>query len=75
MRADDEKRLADLEAFKRDYEVDQRVKTAVKLRCAAAWASILGFIAVVFGVITEHWDVARDASKAALKIIIERLWS
>lgn len=61
--------------FHTEYEIEQGVRTAVKVRCAAAWGSVFVFVSFVCGFLTLHFDILKEASKAALKVIIARIWS
>lgn len=68
-----ENRVEALEEFRDGVEIDQKVKAIVKMRCAVAWSSVLFFITCFGSIVGFYSDIVKDASKAALKVIMEHL--
>jgi len=66
--------VKELSQFKQDIEIERKVSAIVKMRCAAAFASILGFVSSIIGIITYNWDVAKEAAMAAIRVILARVW-
>jgi hypothetical protein len=66
--------VKELSQFKQEIEVERKVSAIVKMRCAAAFASILGFVTSVMGIITYNWDVAKEAAMAAIRVVLVRIW-
>lgn len=71
-------RILELESFKSDIEIKERIEEGVKrgiqIRCAAAWASILAFVSVASGLFTLYSDILKEAAKAALRVIVGKVW-
>jgi hypothetical protein len=66
--------VKELSQFKQDIEIERKVSAIVKMRCAAAYASILGFVSFIAGIITYYSDIAKEAATAAVRVILTRLW-
>jgi hypothetical protein len=64
-------RITKIEEFQKHLEIEEGVKAAIKIRCALAWSSILGFVAVISFFINLYSHTVKEASKAALKVIME----
>ena len=47
--------VKELSQFKQDIEIERKVSAIVKMRCAAAFASILGFVS---SIISVFWFVS-----------------
>ncbi len=63
-----------LAAFRQELEIERKVSAIVKMRCAAAYASILGFVSFIAGIITYYSDIAKEAASAAVRVILARIW-
>jgi hypothetical protein len=62
-----------LAALEEARKVDEKVSAIVRMKCASAWASILGFAAVVGGLLSFFSETVHLAGEAALKAIIESI--
>ncbi len=76
MKRDDklEKLQHQVDELLNEKKIEEKVRIIVKARCALAWASILGFVAFMGSILTFYSETVKDASTAALKVILERIY-
>lgn len=70
---DKDRRLQALEKWRKDVEIAHEVKKLFAVRCGIVWGGVLATFASLGAFVTNHFDVVRDAVKAAMRVFLDRL--